>query len=547
MSEIYLNNPNLKSSGVQIGWTEEQAKEYVKCMDNPVYFIKTYMKIVNVDRGLIDFDLYPFQEKMIGSFNDNRFTICKIGRQSGKSITCIAFFLHYILFNKDVSVALLANKLATARELLGRLQRAYENLPMWLQQGVMVWNKGSIELENGAKVLAAATSSSAIRGGSFNILFLDEFAFVPNEIAEEFFSSVYPTISSGESTKVIIVSTPQGMNHFHKLWVDSEENRNSYNAISVHWSEVPGRDDKWKAATIKNTSEEQFRQEFETEFLGSTNTLIHVGKLKSMVYLNPKRISENGDLRIYNSPKEKNVYFMTIDVSRGRGNDYSAFSVFDCTEMPYKQVAVYRSNTIPPMVFPTIIHTVCKKYNDAYILVEINDVGQQVSDILYHEMEYENMISINSDTRKGQSISSGFSGKSTTLGIRTTKATKKVGCMNMKSLIEEDKLIINDFDTLNELTSFVSKGHKYEAEKGKNDDLVDTLILFSWMTTDTFFRDLCDVDTRKELYEERLRHLEENMLPFGFITSGIQNESFVDNNGDVWHSDEEESTRTSFW
>ena len=316
MNDVYLNNPNLKSAGVQIEWTEEQAQEYVKCMDDPIYFIKTYVRIVNVDSGLVPFDLYPFQEKMIKTFDVERFTICKVGRQSGKSITCIAFFLHYILFNKDVSVALLANKLSTARELLGRLQMAYEYLPKWLQQGVVLWNKGNIELENGAKVMAAATSSSAIRGGSYNILFLDEFAFVPIELAEEFFNSVYPTISSGQSTKVIIVSTPQGMNHFYKLWVDAEEGRNSYVPIEVHWSEVPGRDEKWKAETIKNTSAEQFRQEFDTEFLGSTNTLINFTKLKNMPYKIPRQKLENGSLKIYEKAKKNNIYFMTVDVSR---------------------------------------------------------------------------------------------------------------------------------------------------------------------------------------------------------------------------------------
>jgi hypothetical protein len=414
---------------------------------------------------------------------------------------------------------------------------AYEHLPKWLQQGVVTWNKGNIELENGAKVMAAATSSSAIRGGSFNILFLDEFAFVPNEMAEEFFNSVYPTISSGQSTKVIIVSTPQGMNHFYKLWVDAEEGRNTYNPISVHWSEVPGRDEKWKQTTIKNTSAEQFRQEFDTEFLGSTNTLINVTKLKNMPYKNPRKVAEDGNLKIYGFPKKDGVYFVTVDVARGRGGDYSAFSIFDATQVPYTQVVTYRSNNIPPMVYPTIIRRMAQTYNEAFVLVEINDVGQQISDILYHEMEYENIISISSDTRKGQSISSGFSGKSTTMGIRTTKSTKKIGCMNMKSLIEEDKLIIKDFETINELTSFISKGHKYEAEAGKFDDLVDTLILFSWMTTDNFFKELCDVDTRKEIYEERLKHLEENMLPFGFITSSNDTEVFVDDAGDVWTAD----------
>jgi len=533
MSEFYNNNPNLKSAGIQIQWDKQQAEEYVKCMNDPIYFIRTYVKIVNVDLGLIHFDLYPFQEKMVNNFYENRFTICKIGRQSGKSITCIAFFLHYILFNKDVSVALLANKLATARELLGRLQMAYEHLPKWLQQGVVTWNKGNIELENGAKVMAAATSSSAIRGGSFNILFLDEFAFVPNELAEEFFNSVYPTISSGQSTKVIIVSTPQGMNHFYKLWVDAEEGRNTYVPIEVHWSEVPGRDAKWKEMTIKNTSEQQFKQEFDTEFLGSTNTLINTAKLKSLAYRTPKRILENGDLKIYEAPKENHLYFVTVDVARGRGGDYSAFSIFDSTEVPYKQVAVYRSNQIPPMIYPNIIMALSREYNDAYILVEINDVGQQVVDILYHEMEYENIISVQNDPRKGQSISSGF-GKAFTLGIRTTKATKKQGCFNFKSLIEEDKLLIPDYETINEMSSFVAKGQKFEAEADRTDDLVDTCILFSWMTTETYFKDLCNIDTRREIYDERIRIMEENMLPFGFIRSGADIETFVDAEGDMW-------------
>jgi hypothetical protein len=533
MSDIYLNNPNLKNAGVEIQWTQEQAQEYVKCLENPVYFIKKYMKIVNLDVGLVPFELYPFQENMIQTFHEERFTICKIGRQSGKSITCIAFFLHYILFNKDVSVALLANKLATARELLSRLQRAYENLPLWLQQGVLVWNKTNIELENGAKILAAATSSSAIRGGSFNILFLDEFAFVPNEIAEEFFNSVYPTISSGASTKVIIVSTPQGMNHFYKLWNDSVQNTNSYKSIEVHWSEVPGRDEKWKEETIKNTSEEQFRQEFETEFLGSTNTLINTAKLKNLSYNSPIKMTRNGTVKIYEEPKETSTYFITVDVSRGRGQDYSALSVFDASEVPYKQVATFRSNEMPPMVYPTLIKGIAVQYNNAYILVEINDVGQQVSDILYHELEYENIISIHNDTRKGQSISSGF-GKAFTMGIRTTKATKKIGCFNMKSLVEEDKMIINDFDTINELTTFVSKGHKYEAENGRTDDMVDTLILFCWMVTDPYFKELSDLDTRREIYEERIRMLEENMTPFGYIQDGAEFENFSDDEGQVW-------------
>jgi len=259
----YLGNPNLKAKGVNVDFTTEQIGEYLKCQQDPIYFIKKYVKIVHLDRGLVNFDLYDFQEHIVNTVHDNRFVICKLPRQSGKSTTTIAYLLHYVLFNAEVSVAILANKQATARELLHRLKLAYEHLPKWLQQGVEQWNKGTIELENGSRILASATSSSAIRGSSFNLIFLDEFAFVPHEVADEFFSSVYPTITSGETTKVLMVSTPHGMNLFYKFWNNALNGRNSYVPIEIHWSQVPGRDEKWKEETIANTSEQQFRTEFE--------------------------------------------------------------------------------------------------------------------------------------------------------------------------------------------------------------------------------------------------------------------------------------------
>jgi hypothetical protein len=535
MTEIYNKNPRLKSPEVEIQWTEETVREYKLCMNDPIYFIRKYVKIINLDEGLVPFELYDFQEQMINTFSESRFTICKMARQSGKSITCISFFLHQILFNSDISIAILANKLSTARELLGRLQRSYENLPFWLQQGVIVWNRTNIELENGCKILASATSSSAVRGSSFNILFLDEFAFVPNEMAEDFFRSVYPTISSGKSTKVIIVSTPYGMNHFYKLWNDSIHKRNSYENIEVHWSELPGRDAEWKQTTINNTSELQFQQEFECDFLGSSNTLITGSKLKSLSYMNPIKVQYDGTLFIYHEPIINHIYWLTVDVSRARGSDYSAFSVLDVTELPYVQVATYRSNEIPPLVYPNIIKLVADLYNESYILVEINDIGAQVSDILHSELEYPNMIYTKTDPRKGQFISN-ETGKNINIGVRTTKATKKTGCFNLKSLIEEDKLIVNDFNTIDELSSFISKGLKFEADSGRNDDLVDTLVLFSWATTDNYFKDLSDINIREELYKERVRYMEEQILPFGFINNKEEKEITMDNDGNIWES-----------
>ena len=353
-STSYLGNPKLKAANVQLDFTEEQISEILKCRDNPIHFIEKYVQIVHVDRGLVPFEMYPFQKNMVQNFVDNRFVICKLPRQSGKSTVIISFLLHYILYNENVQVGILANKGATARELLDRLKLAYENLPKWLQQGVVVWNKGNIELENGSKMLAVATSSSAIRGSSFNIIFLDEFAHIPNQLAESFFSSVYPTISSGQSTKVFIVSTPLGLNMFYKMWVDAEEGRSAYVPIDVHWSEVPGRDEKWKEETIKNTSETQFQQEFGCEFIGSTSTLIAGSKLRSMPFKQP--IYTKSFLDIHEQPIEDHSYTLVVDTARGQGLDYSAFVVFDSTQLPYKVVAKYRNNEISPMLYPNIIY-----------------------------------------------------------------------------------------------------------------------------------------------------------------------------------------------
>ena len=532
----YLGNPNLKKANVAQEWTEEEIKEYAKCMKDPMYFIQNYIKIVSLDDGLVPFKLYDFQKEMIGTFHNNRFTICKLPRQSGKSTTIIAYLLHYVLFNPTVNVAILANKAATARDLLGRLQLAYEHLPKWLQQGVMSWNKGSLELENGSKILASSTSASAVRGGSYNIIFLDEFAYVPANVAEQFFSSVYPTISSGKTTKVMIVSTPHGMNMFYKLWVDAEEQRNSYIPIEVHWSEVPGRDEKWKAETIKNTSESQFNTEFECEFLGSINTLVAPSKLKTLAYRQPRQ--SNAGLDIYEKPIEGHTYMLTADVSRGTANDYSAYIVVDVTQIPYRVVAKFRDNEIKPLLFPAKIYDVARAYNQAFVLVEVNDIGEQVATTLQFDMEYDNLMMASMRGRAGQILGGGFSGGRAQLGVRTTKAVKRIGCSNLKQLVEDDKLIIEDLDTISELSTFIVKGQSFEADEGCNDDLVSCLFLFAWATDQQYFKELSDLDVRATMLREQQDLLEQDMAPFGFIVDGLEDENIgemVDEYGTRWN------------
>ncbi len=532
--DAYLSNPNLKRANTQIQWSEEQIIEFLKCKDDPVYFANSYLKIVTLDHGLQPFRLYDFQEKLIKNFHNNRFNICKMPRQTGKSSTAVSYLLHYALFNDSANIAILANKASTARDLLQRLQLAYENLPKWMQQGVLQWNRGSLELENGSKIMAASTSASAVRGGSYNIIFLDEFAFIPNHIADDFFASVYPTISSGKTTKVIIVSTPRGMNHFYRMWHDAERGKNGYIPTEVHWSEVPGRDEVWKAQTIANTSLEQFRVEFETEFLGSVGTLVNPTKLKVLAYDDP--IKRNKGLDVYENPMEDSSYLITVDVARGIGNDYSAFVVFDITKFPYRVVAKYKNNEIKPMLFPSIINEVAKAYDNSWILIEVNDIGDQVANILHFDLEYDNILMCSMKGRAGQIVGSGFSGKKSQLGVRTTAAVKKLGCSNLKLLIEDDKLFVSDYDIISELTTFTQKHNSFQAEEGCNDDLVMCLVIFAWLVAQEYFKEMTNNDIRKRIYEEQKNQIDQDMAPFGFILNGLEETAvFVDKNtGDRW-------------
>jgi hypothetical protein len=531
----YLGNPNLKEIGTQIEFTKEQVEEYIKCSQDPVYFIKKYIKIVTLDKGLEPFDLYDYQEDIVNTINNNRYVIAKLPRQTGKTTTTVAWMVHYLIFNQNVNIAILANKLKTAMEIMKRLKEAYEYLPKWLQHGVVEWNKTSIQLENGSRVMASATSASAVRGGSFNVIFLDEFAHVPPNVADEFFSSVYPTITSGQTTKVIIVSTPNGLNMYYNLWQGAnkkpgQDGKNEYVPIEVHWSQVPLypggplRDHKWKMRTIKQLGggsggEHKFQSEYDCDFIGSSNTLISSAKLHVLSSKAPEYRTKEG-LTVYEEPKDGHIYVMTVDTSRGQGNDYSAAVMFDISQAPYRVVAKYRNNIVSPMLLPTIIAAFGKKYNNAYVLVEVNDIGGQVADILHYDLEYDNILMSMNKGRSGMVLNGGFGKGESLFGVRTTVTVKKLGCSILKSLVEQDKLIIEDEEIINELLSFVAKYNTFAADDGHTDDLVMCLVLFSWLTKQSYFKEITNIDIRKELFDGEIKKIEDDdWFSFGFISS----------------------------
>lgn len=527
----YLGNSNIKGKNAQINFTPEMVKEYLKCAQDPIYFSEKYIKIVHVDHGLIPIRMYDYQKEIVEDITHNRRVTVNTSRQAGKTTTAVAVILHYVLYNDHKTVALLANKGDAAREILDRIKIAYEALPKWMQQGVVEWNKGSVEFENGCKIIAGATSSSAIRGKSISFLYIDETAFVENW--DEFFASVFPTISSGNTTKILFTSTPKGLNHFYKTCEGAKEGRNGYIYIEVPWWKVPGRDDEWKRETLEGMDfdMEKFAQEFECAFLGSSGTLIEGSKLKQLVFREP--IFEKNKLRQYEKPVKGNIYLIVADVSRGKGLDYSAFQIIDITRMPYKQVCAFRDNMVTPIDYAEVIHMCAKMYNDAYVLVEVNDIGEQVSDTLHFEYELETILYTESAGRSGKRISSGF-GRSVDKGIRTTKSVKAVGCNMLKMLIEQDQLIVNDFNTINELSTFSRKGLSYEAESGCNDDLVMCLVLFGWISDQSFFKDLTDINTLQKLKRRNEEEMYDEMLPIGFNDYDLENDEVMNNYGKNW-------------
>ena len=525
----YHGNPNLKAVGYQHDFTKEQLEEFVRCSEDPIYFIENYCKIVTLDRGLQPFQLYDCQKVKVDFIMNNRKTILMEGRQQGKTITSAACILHYTIFQDNKNVAIMANKTAAAREVLSRYQIMYENLPIWMQQGVKTWNKGDVDLENGSRVFTSATTTSGIRGKSVNWLYIDEAAIIPNNIADEFFASVYPTISAGETTKILLTSTPLGYNHFWKFWNESEKGTNGFKNMFIHYTEIPGRDEKWAEEQFKLLGEVKYNQEVLCEFLGSTNTLISG---KALAVMSSKEIIYKKDgLDIYEEPQENKYYVITTDTARGIGGDYSAFVIIDITEMPFKVVGKFRDNKVSPLLYPDFIARVAKDFNNAYVLIENNDIGQQVVDILHQELEYENIFSTVQEKNK-QYVSPGF-GKQTTLGVRTSKAVKRQGCLALKSLVEETKFLVWDADCINELSTFVEKAGSFSADEGYHDDLAMCMVLFAWLSTQQFFKDLTDVDVREGLYNSQMRYIEKDLTPFGFLDNGLEPEAEVID-GDYW-------------
>ncbi len=535
----YHGNINLKPIGYKHTFTQEQLEELIKCQDDPIYFIENYCLIVSLDLGLIPFKLYECQKRKVHHILDNRKAILMEGRQQGKTITSAACILWYTLFQDAKTVAILANKTSAAREVMNRYQGMYENLPIWMQQGVRTWNKGDVELENGSKVFTAATTASGIRGKSVNWLYIDEAAIIPNTVAEQFFASVYPTISAGTTTKILLTSTPLGYNHFWKFWNEAEKGVNGFEPMFIPYTEIPGRDDAWAEEQLKMLGELKFNQEVLCNFLGSSNTLIAAKTLGAMSSIDPIYMKDGLD--IFEDPLPDRTYVMGVDTARGIGGDYSAFSVIDATEVPYKLVAKYRNNKIPPMLYPNIVNKVARDYNNAHVMIEINDIGQQVADILHSELEYDNILTTAKDTNK-QYLSPGF-GKATQMGVRMTKQVKRQGCFTLKSLMEENKLLIFDADTISEFSTFIEKQGSWMADEGYFDDLVMSLVLFAWVTSNTYFRDLTDIDIRRKLYDSQMKQIEEELTPFGILTSGLEDETFIDNSGDLWTVDRDSDKR----
>ena len=532
MIEGYRGNNRIKASNVPIEWTKELIEEYIRCRDDIIYFVEKYFKIITED-GLVPIVLRPFQKEFLLSMQQNRFTIAVCGRQQGKTETVRAFIVWYVLFHSEKTIAVLANKEATAREILKKIQTSYQSLPLWLQVGVVEWNKTSVELENGSRVLVSSTTSDAVRGFTVHVALVDEAAHIPD--ADNFFVSVIPTISAGKQTKLILVSTPNGVNNvFHKTWKDSELGRNEFIRIKATWRDVPGRDEEWKQRhlALVNNDTDKFSQEYEAEFIGSSGTLIAGWKLKSMCDDLP--IFDRLNVKQYIEPIPNHIYMAIADVSRGKGLDYSTLQVLDITSMPYQQVCVYRSNLTLPSDFSEIINRIGKAYNNAHLLIEINDIGQQVAEILHNDYEYENLINTENKGRLGKRILSTFGVNPTTeRGIRTTKTVKNVGCSILKLLIEQNQLLIKDRDTINEFHSFIKVKNSYAAEKGTHDDLVMPLVLFGYVSDQPFFKEITDINTLFKIKELQEKEIQEQSGPLAYFYNG-QEKEVVKRGNDLW-------------
>lgn len=547
----FRGNPNLKRVGEVIDFEAWHIEEISKCAQDPIYFIENYCKIISLDRGEILFKLYDCQKRKVSQILDDRFVLDMESRQSGKTQTAAACILWYTIFNDMKNVAILANKAAAAREVLSRVRFMYERLPKWLQHGVVTWNKGDIELENGSKIFTAATSASAVTGRACSWVYVDEAALVPNNLAEEFFTSAWPTISSGKTTKFLMSTTPRGYNFFWKFWNDSEQGLNDFTRVLIKWDEIPGRDEKWLAEQKSILGELKFNQEVLCAFLGSSGTLINADKIAQLSPIQPLFSKDGLDILEYPFRGDKeakqpaHIYMMTVDVSRGLGGDYSAFTVVDITQAPYKVVAKYRNNHVSDLLYPNIIHKVATDYNHAYVLIEIKENGQHVADILTNELEYDNVMYVTRG-QGGQHITPGFGGRTTSVqtGVMTSAQVKRIGCSTLKTLVEESKLLINDIDIISEISTFIETKGSFAADEGYHDDLIMTLVLFSWASTSPYFKDLTNVDMRKKIFESRMEEINNSMTPFGYYDNGLPDKTKVieDSGGNKWYMDNAKQT-----
>lgn len=507
---VYNANKNLKAANVAIGFSQEQLKEYVKCAQDPLYFIRTYAKIISLDDGVVQFDPFPYQQRIIDTIHKNKNTLGKLFRQAGKSTIVAAYFAWYVLFNDNKTAVILANKQAIAIEIFGRVQFIIESLPHWLQQGVVEWNKKSLVLENGSRCIAAATSASAVRGMSVNLLLLDEFAHLKPNLADEFIASVFPTISSSETSKLIIISTPNGLNHYHKLWVESKNRNNDFATVEGRWQENPKRTQAWADEQRKKLGEVKYRQEIECTFEGSSYTLVDGAKLATLPLASC--LFEKDGLEVFDHPEKDRSYVITVDVSRGRHRDFSAFSVVDVSSMPYKVVSTYKNNEISTLEYPHLIYNTARQYNDAFVLVEINDLGEEVSNTIWHEYEYENLY-----FTQGNELSQtrGYP------GVRTTAKVKSLGCSVLKELIEKDQLIVNSHRIIEELGLFVIHRKSYASQDPLiNDDLCTTLWLLAWLTKQDIFQEVTNIHLRTVLTEKKQQYIDSTLTPFGFYQNG---------------------------
>lgn len=535
----YLGNERLRAAGTVIDLEQWQLDEIRKCRKDYIYFIENYFYISSLDDGEILFKMWEPQKEFIHTIHKNRRVIGMQSRQLGKTSVLSAYITWRALFKPtktNEQIAILANKAPAAREVMARIQFAYERLPLWLQSGIRTWNKGDIWLENSSKVFTAATSKQGVRGRSCSLVAVDEAAIIPANIADDFFTAMQPVISSGKRTKFVLTSTPLGFNHFYHRWQAAdkwdtkEKGTNGFVQFFIHWSQIPGRTQEWADAERKAIGDLKFNQEYDCKFLGSSLTLIDsntIGKMRAAI-----PILENSEgLKIFHPPvnmvkdadgkvvQQPHIYFGIVDVSRGLGGDYSAVSIIDVSTNPYKVVATYRNNLVSPLLFPSIIAKLGYDYNEAFLLVEINENGQQIADILYDEMEYENVLTVVKNGTRGQTLSSGF-GKRTgiQLGVKTSTQVKRLGCLAIKTLIEEGKLLPEDSEIISEFTTFIQVRKSFEADQGYHDDMVMTLVLFGWLSTQQFFKDLTNEDLRDSIFKNRITSINQNLTPYIFVS-----------------------------